>query len=457
MCACAIDVGLGSAPATAASVRSNQAHSAVHTPGGFAPSLSTPPQSAAPALAEDLFSFLLAEAERVEGAFEAAIGTCNRAVRACSMLPDLPTQHNRFCVERVALCYAALGDWLSAARKVCAGDTQNTHPSSFLCATEDVKTPSNAAKANAATADEHGAAGGVEKPNTFSFSSGFAESCNFAANDSADFVAKCGLHAWWNLQEHSKEQGGGSDEQGDTSAEADCVEGGMRGFAQTLWQDSAAVQPSALLDGTIMRALRSVSAVFPALPQGGAVKLLEPSVRELGDCTNIISACMQRMPARLSLAMSAEYMSLMHTAAAIAQLLIARMGTAAPAAASLPGWLQVALTSMDPCQHLLVASALLSSDADSLQSTHAYGLGNAATELLRRADPSSSDMHANNSTGGGVNLSVNSGSSVSASQFPLHALVFAVACKLASAQEYSHYGLPAANSNLPKKESALQV
>ena len=87
-----------------------------------------------------------------------------------------------------------------------------------------------------------------------------------------------------------------------------------------------------------------------------------------------------------------------------------------------------------------------------------HGLGSAANALFARMSAAPPHgMHGGSLQSGLRANALDLEDSVSASQLPLHTLVFTVACKLASAQEYSHYGLPATQNNLPKKESALQV
>ena len=391
-------------------------------------------QPAGAKVSDQLFSFLLAEALRVEGAFESAIFASNRAINVSATIHDigLPRQHNQFCLSQVATCYAALGDWRSVAARLPSDES----PTSM----HEVQSTGTDHQPDGAESSRRGIGSVL-------VSSGFAARCSAVSAHACS-----GMHVWQEppsvpSRDHAESDG----------AESAGLTAGIRACAQSLFRDSPPIQVSAMVDGAVMHAVSAVAAVFPAVPATGAVPDLHAVVRGLGECSNVITACMQHTPAQLSLAMAAEYMALMHTAAAMAQLLLARMGGNAPVATpSLAQWLQEALVSRDPCQHLLEASALLGPDGDAAASMHMHGLGGAASALLRRSMASTA-QRLNADAMHGAGLGASAGSATSASQFPLHSLVFSVACKLASAQEYSPYGFTGNRDALPSKEAALQV
>ena len=392
-------------------------------------------------IADNLFGFLLAEALRVEGSFESAIDASNRAIDISATIPDvgIPPQHNQFCLSQIATCYAALGDWMAAAAQLPGDESPpSTHEMHACKAGSDPERPHHSS-----TDGAEAARGGI---GSVSISSGFATRCSAVSAH-----ACAGLHEWQGPSLPGLDHA--------TSDGADSTGVGMdiKSCVQSLFRDSTPIQASAMVDGVVMRAVMAISSVFPTAQGSRGVHDMHAAVRGLGKCSNIVDTCMQHTPSRLSLAMSAEYMALMHTAAAMAQLLLARMGGDAPAAtASLAGWLQEALVSKDPCQHLLEASALLAPGGDAATNMHMHGLGAAAGALMRRSTASTAQCF-NADTMHGAGLGASAGSATSASQFPLHSLIFSVACKLASAQEYSPYGFLGNRDALPSKESALQV
>jgi hypothetical protein len=136
---------------------------------------------------------------------------------------------------------------------------------------------------------------------------------------------------------------------------------------------------------------------------------------------------------------AAELLAATHTAAALTQLLNARLPPTAIAPLP-PGFLSTACAAHNPCEHLLTASALLEcpgTPADLLSSS----------ALTLQLTPFSATLCAAGSTVPALDTS----------QLPLHMYVFAAAKMLASAHEYSILGATSAKQGLPSKESALQV
>ena len=198
----------------------------------------------------------------------------------------------------------------------------------------------------------------------------------------------------------------------------------------------------AILDEPIMKAHASVSALFPAPPRSGQPQNIDTIVCQLGHAFDRVLQDMSCAVAPFSANMAAEFVSLMHAGAAMTQLLIARLppGAAMP---DLPQWLCEATAAEDPCQHLLAASSILTVDIQGSETVVA------CDSLQRRSCALSEPLQAAFS---GVHQAT-----LDAVQLPLHALIFSVACKLASAQEYSVYGAAGTNMKLPTKEAALQV
>lgn len=209
-----------------------------------------------------------------------------------------------------------------------------------------------------------------------------------------------------------------------------------------LQTSSKPLNVAAMLDEPVMKAHAAVSALFPAPPRVGQPQNIANTVRSLGEVFDNVLREITCSVAPVSANMAAEYVSLMHTGAAMTQLLIARLppGAAAP---KLPVWQDEATAAQDPCQHLLAASSVLAVD---VQGSTALV---ACDSLQRRSCILSEPLQT--AFSGGHKAALN------AAQLPLHTLIFSVACKLASAQEYSVVSTAGANSKLPTKEAALQV
>lgn len=206
--------------------------------------------------------------------------------------------------------------------------------------------------------------------------------------------------------------------------------------------DSKPLNVATILDEPVMKAHAAVSALFPSPPRSGQPQNITSAVCNLGEVFDTVLQELSGAVAPVSANMAAEYVSLMHAGAAMSQLLIARLppGSAEP---KLPLWLQDATAAQDPCQHLLAASSILAVD---VQGSAAL----AACDALRRRSCVLSEALQTGFSG-------RHKAALDAAQLPLHTLIFSVACKLASAQEYSLFGTAGTNSKLPTKEAALQV
>eukprot|EP00892_Ulva_mutabilis_P006373 jgi/Ulvmu1/4107/UM019_0086.1 len=199
---------------------------------------------------------------------------------------------------------------------------------------------------------------------------------------------------------------------------------------------------AAMLDEPIMKAHACVSALFPAPPRSGQPQNIESVVGELGAAFDEALQQLSGAAAPLSANMAAEYVSLMHAGVAMTQLLIARLppGAALP---ELPQWLHQAAAAEDASQHLLAASSMLITDVQQSDTL-------AACDTMHRRHCVLSDPLQAAYSGGRQ-------ATLDGAQLPLQALIFSVACKLASAHEYSVHGGAGTNANLPTKEAALQV
>ena len=217
-------------------------------------------------------------------------------------------------------------------------------------------------------------------------------------------------------------------------------------LATQLAPQSPPMHLSAIMDGSFARADDQLRRLYPRPvdihrpapdKQVAAISGLHASVAAA-------TAALQRTAHDSNAQRAAELLATTHTAAALAQLLVARLpvGTAAPQPAEA---LAAACARADPCAHLLAASALLDTNGGAAT----RGLA-AASALQLRLDPALEPLHVENS--GAVATSA-----LDAAQLPLHMHVFAAARTLASAHEYGVLAAPNAQRSLPSKESALQV
>lgn len=201
---------------------------------------------------------------------------------------------------------------------------------------------------------------------------------------------------------------------------------------------AAPVHMSASIDGALARSQRLLAGLFPqATP--AAVAQVPAAMQHLRQEFSAAFAALQDTHHRATPAMAAELLACTHVAAASAQVLATRLPPGHPPPVP-PGWLSAACAAIDPCQHLLAASELLTCGHDAEDALIAQ------SALTLQLTPLSRGMHAEDA-----------GSALSAAQLPLHMHVFGIASALASAREYGVAAPAASGRKLPGKESVLQV
>ena len=201
---------------------------------------------------------------------------------------------------------------------------------------------------------------------------------------------------------------------------------------------AAPVLMSAAIDGALARAQQLLGDLFPqATP--AAVAQVPATVRQLDAEFSAAFAALQATHHTATPVMAAELLACTHAAAASSQALAARLPPGQPPPVP-PGWLSSACAAMDPCQHLLAASELL---------TCGHGAEHALiaqSALTLQLTPLSRGMHARDAR-----------CAPSAAQLPVHMHVFSIASALASAREYGVAAPAASGRKLPGKEAVLQV